>query len=105
MPQFDRFVQTLYKFKADQLTAASGERVTLCFGMEKKPVSAEAATRQQLEGLLREIIPPHLAPQFSREGTLEFGYESPAGPVTIQIQRSGTSLRFLAAPGAFDTPA
>ena len=51
MPQFDRFVQTLYKFRADRLSATSGERVALYFGSDKKPVSAEAATRQQLEGL------------------------------------------------------
>src|SRR6185436_17400744 len=105
MAQFDRFVQTLYKFRADQLTAASGERVTLCFGSDRKPVSAESATRQQLEGLLKEIVPSHLAPALSQEGEHEFGYESPAGPVRVRIRRQGAPLRILAIPGVFDAPA
>jgi len=105
MAQFDRFVQTLYKFRADQLTAASGERVTLCFGSDRKPVSAESATRQQLEGLLKEIVPSHLAPVLSQEGEHEFGYESPAGPVCVRIRRQGALLRILAIPGASDAPA
>src|SRR5262245_38100411 len=105
MPQFDRFAQTLYKFRADRLSAASGERVALCFGSDRKPVSAEAATRQQLEGLLKEIVPPHLSVDLSQEGKIEFGYLSPAGPVRIQVERSGSSLRFLAVPGVFDAPA
>jgi twitching motility protein PilT len=102
MAQFDRFVQTLYKFRADQLTAASGERVILYFGSDRKAVSADSATRQQLEGLLKEIVPSHLAPRLSQEGEHEFGYESPAGPVRVQVQRQGTLLRILAFPGAFD---
>jgi len=104
MAQFDRFVQTLYKFRADQLTAASGERVVLCFGADRKPVSAESATRQQLEGLLKEIVPPDLAPALSQEGEHEFGYESPAGPVRVRVRRAGSLLRILAIPGAFDAP-
>ena len=105
MAQFDRFVQTLYKFHADQLSAASGERVLLYFGSEKKPVSAEAATRQQLEGLLKEIVPAHLSPTIAEEGEHEFGYEAPAGPVRIRIRRMGPLLRLLAMPGVYDSPA
>ena len=98
MAQFDRFIQTIFKFRADQLSVASGERVALFFGSEKKSVSADPATRQQVEGLLREIAPPGLASTLSKEGSHEFPYRSPAGLVRIQIERSGISLRLMAIP-------
>jgi len=103
MAQFDRFVQTIYKFRADHLTVESGERVTLCFGAERRPVSAEAATRQQVEGLLKEIVPPNLASTVAQEGTHEFPYPSPAGLVRVKVHREGSLLRLVTAPLSADS--
>src|SRR5262245_41288426 len=100
MAQFDRFAQSIFKFKADLLVIASGERVVLGFGPDKKPVSAEPATRQQVEGIVKEIAPPHLAPQLAREGEHAFVYRAPAGPVQIHFVRKDASVRLTAAPSA-----
>jgi twitching motility protein PilT len=106
MAQFDRFAQSIFKFKADLLVIASGERVVLGFGTDKKPVSAEAATRQQVEGIVREIAPPHLRPDLARDGEHEFLYRSPAGPVQIRFARKDASVRLTAVPsdGEESTP-
>ncbi len=102
MAQFDRFAQSIFKFKADLLVIASGERVVLGFGFDKKPVSAEAATRTQVEGIVREIAPPHLAPQLARDGEHEFLYRSPAGLVQVRVARKDASVRLTAVPAASD---
>ncbi|HEU5182567.1 MAG TPA: PilT/PilU family type 4a pilus ATPase [Candidatus Polarisedimenticolia bacterium] len=102
MAQFDRFAQSIFKFKADLLVIATGERVVLGFGTDKKPVSAEAATRTQVEGIVREIAPPHLAPQLSRDGEHEFLYRSPSGLVQVRVARKDSSVRLTAVPAASD---
>ena len=102
MAQFDRFAQSIFRFKADLLVIASGERVILGFGADRKPVSAEAATRQQVEGIVREIAPPHLAPQLARDGDHEFLYRSPAGSVQVRVARKEASIRLTAIPAASD---
>ena len=102
MAQFDRFAQSIFKFKADLLVIASGERVVLGFGSDRKPVSADPATRQQVEGIVREIAPPHLAPQLARDGEHEFLYRSPAGTVQVRVDRKEASVRLTAIPAASD---
>ena len=100
MAQFDRFAQSIFRFKADLLVIASGERVVLGFGSDKKPVSAEAATRQQVEGIVKEIAPPHLASQLARDGEHAFVYRSPAGPVQIRFVRKDAAVRLTAVPSS-----
>jgi twitching motility protein PilT len=98
MAQFDRFVEALYQFGAQRLTIASGEKVALQIGASSKTVSTDPATRQQLEGLLREIVPSDLASDLAEEGIHEFSYGIPAGTVRVEVRRSGTSLKLCASP-------
>jgi len=98
MAQFDRFVEALYQCGAQRLTIASGEKVALQIGASSKTVSSDPATRQQVEGLLREIVPSDLASDLGEEGIHEFSYGIPAGAVRIEVRRSGTSLKLCASP-------
>ena len=48
MALIDRLIKTIYKYNADELVLASGQKVTLTIGSSRRSVSAEAATRQQI---------------------------------------------------------
>jgi len=98
MALIDRLIKTIYKYSADELVLASGQKVTLTIGNSRRSVSAEAATRQQIEVLLREILPGDLAPVMGEEGIHEFPYTSPSGSVKVHVERTGGSLRIRAIP-------
>ncbi len=98
MPLIDRLIKTIRKYQADELVVATGEKVILSVGSARRPVSAEAATRQQVEVLLREIVPGDLASRVREEGTHEFPYVSPSGSVRIQVERNDGGLRIRAIP-------
>jgi len=98
MAQIDKFIRTIHRFHADQLILASGERVTLAIGAERRPLTAEAATRQQVEGLLREIVPGDMELSVAEEGSHEFPYASPSGSVRMEVLRENGSLRLQVVP-------
>src|SRR5690349_4898364 len=102
MALIDRMIQAIYKYGAKELILASGEKVTLAIGESRRPVSAEAATRQQVELLLREITPAHLAPEVGRDGNHEFSYASPSGAVQVRVERGAGMLRVRALPAISD---
>ena len=98
MALIDRLIKTIYKYNADELVLASGQKVTLTIGSSRRSVSAEAATRQQIEVLLREILPGDLATVLGEEGSHEFPYTSPSGSVKVQVERTNGFLRIRAIP-------
>ncbi len=104
MAQIDRLIQTIYQLRGDHLIVTEGERVILAIGQEKRPLTTKPATRRQIEGLLREIVPVELATRLADEGTHRFPYLSPAGPVRVEVQRDRESLQFLAIPVLSDSP-
>jgi len=98
MALIDRLIKTIFKYHADELVLATGQKVTLAIGSSSRPVSAEAATRQQIEVLLREILPGDLAPVMGEEGSHEFPYASPSGTVKVHVERTNGLLRIRAIP-------
>ena len=105
MALIDKLIKTIYRYNAGELVLAPGEKVTLTIGESRRPVSAEAATRQQIEVLLREITPSHLVPTVRVDGSHEFPYASPSGSVQVHVERSQGSLRIRAVPVVFETEA
>jgi twitching motility protein PilT len=98
MALIDRLILAVYKYRAQELIVAPGEKVTLAIGESRRPVSAEAATRQQVESLLREILPGHLAAATAADGNHEFPYSSPSGSVKVRVERGPGTLRLRAVP-------
>ena len=103
MALIDKLIKTIYKYKAGELVLAAGEKVTLAIGESRRPVSAEAATPQQIEILLREITPGHLVSSVREDGIHEFSYDSPSGSIQVHVERSNGSLRIRAVPIVFET--
>jgi twitching motility protein PilT len=98
MPRIDRLVQAMFQSSANQLIMASGERLTLVVGADRRPASPQPVTVAQIRELLKEIVPPDLAADIEQDGEHEFCYPAPAGTVTIKVSRDGQSLRLEASP-------
>jgi twitching motility protein PilT len=88
----------MFQSSANQLIMASGERLTLVVGADRRPASPQPVTVAQIRELLKEIVPPDLAADIEQDGEHEFCYPAPAGTVTIKVSRDGQSLRLEASP-------
>ena len=100
MATIDKFIEAIFQYKADGLVAKSGDRVSLVTGGAPKPVTPEPASAQQIDTLLREIVPADRVAEVAADGDHEFAYESPAGSVIVKVSRSGGALQMQIAPGA-----
>jgi len=83
--RIDRFIKPLHQLGAQSLIMTSGEKVRLSAGGAMKPLTTEAATVEQIEGFLREIVPAGADDD-------RFEYVSPGGPVTVRVQREAGNL-------------
>ncbi|MGH9749502.1 MAG: type IV pilus twitching motility protein PilT [Candidatus Polarisedimenticolia bacterium] len=100
MPRIDRLIQAFVQSRAERLVLATGEKIVLVTGADRRAASPQPITTQQIQELLAEIAPPG-ALDAGEPGGREFPYASPAGPVLIRFSRSDGSLSLearLAAP-------
>ena len=96
MPNIDRFIQAIQQFRADRLVVATGQKVTLVVGAEMRSASSQPASLQQVEDLLREILPADRVKILAEPGEEEFDYESPSGRVRVKATRSAEPPRTVA---------
>ncbi len=98
MPNIDKFIQAVHQFKADRLILASGQKVTLAIGQERRSSSAQAATLQQVQDLIQEIVPTDRASILTEDGEHEFPYVSASGPVLVKVIRRDGRLQVEVEP-------
>ena len=98
MPNIDRFIQAIQQFSADRLVVATGQKVTLTVGSERRSASSQPASLQQVEDLLREILPADRATILAEPGEEEFEYESPSGRVRVKARKSADALEVEIVP-------
>ena len=98
MAQIDKFIDALHKYGADHMEVAVGAKVTLGVDGARRPVTAQAVTLQQVDRLLKEIMPPEAAAT-DDQGGQQFTYVAPTGTVTVYVSRDKGSLRLLITPG------
>ena len=98
MARIDKFIETIHQKNAECLILASGQQVMLATGKNVVPLTAQAATLQQIQELLREIFPNGAAASPTAEGKREFLYNSPSGPVKVEIHQNNGNLRIQVAP-------
>jgi len=98
MARIDRLLQAVHSYRADALIMTSGEKVILALGSERRSVSPQVASVEQIKDLLGDILPADLAGKIDGEGKHEFAYAAPCGPFTMSVVRLGGSLRLQAIP-------
>jgi twitching motility protein PilT len=100
MAQFDRFIDIIFKYRAEGLVLASDERVMLVVGGEMRPMTAQPVTLAQVQDLVQEVVPGEQAAALQQDGVVEFPYTAPGGAVRIGIRRAGGALRVRVEPQA-----
>ena len=60
MARIDRFIDALVKRGADRVLLQSGEKASLVFGDDARPVTASALHNKPLRTFVKEIVPPEL---------------------------------------------
>lgn len=116
MAAIDRFVQALFEWGGEQVVVVSGQPVALLTDGGEQAVTEKAASRETVERLLREILPPDQTDGDGelRNGRYEFIYDAPAGRVNVRAYRTENLIRVTvtavssetdAASGAGEEPA
>ncbi|HKK28268.1 MAG TPA: type IV pilus twitching motility protein PilT [Gemmatimonadota bacterium] len=97
MARIDRYIQELFAEGGRRLTVVSGEPVRLLGEGESTTLGRGSPSVEQVEALLREILPPGSA-DAADPGRHEFTYEAPAGRVEVRAYRTEDALRLLVLP-------
>jgi twitching motility protein PilT len=90
--RLDRFIQAIQEHGADALLLASGQPASLLLGGAARPITRDALQPPQIAALLKEIAPAPLAASLG-VADVAFAYESPSGPVDVEVSGAGGALK------------
>jgi len=90
-------LQAVRDYHAHGLRLVAGQAASLLVNGSVRPVTREALTGAQIAALLREIAPPAVQPVLGRQD-LTFAYESPLGPVHVEVTGTPDDLRATLRP-------
>jgi len=103
MTKLDPFLSALRTHGGDALVLEAGHPVRMRHRGGLHPVSRQPLDERQVLGLVRELASPALHPLLNPASELTFSYESPEGPVEVDLApRNGSAiahLRFRQAAG------
>ena len=101
MARIDRFIPPVLKAAGARMVLAAGHKAALVTGGQSRAVTAEAATREQVEGFLKEILPADNAATLDAQGKCRFTYEAAGGSVLVNAEQTAEGLMVtLEAAGA-----
>jgi twitching motility protein PilT len=92
MRPIDRFVNALFRQNGDELILETGKPGRVRIGRDEKVLLAQNVRTDQIELLLRDIIPMDMERSWRQDGELSFPYRSSSGPVVIRMKRASGSL-------------
>jgi len=94
----DRFVGALHRDHADELLFESGRPVRVKSGAVERTILAQDVRTDQIENLVREIIPPDCARIFEDAGEVSFPYAAPTGAVLVHLIKRDKRLLVVIRP-------
>lgn len=100
MRPIDRFVGALFRQSGDELLLETGKPGRVRVGNEEKILLAQDVRTDQIELLLRDVIPSDVQRTFRHDGEVAFPYRSPSGPVVVRAKRTGDKLAVTVRPYA-----
>jgi twitching motility protein PilT len=103
--QLDRFIQAIHQHKAQGLVLAAGKQASLLIDGVARPISRDPLSAAQLLPLLREIVPSGEVARLDSPMPGTFHYDSPAGPVSVEVSREAEGLRVVVRPAHGVEPA
>jgi twitching motility protein PilT len=105
LARLDRLIQVLHEQRADTLQLATGAPASLLGNGAQRSLTKDALTDVQILALVREVAAPGLASRLSGSEALEFVYQSPSGPVRVEVSPGAAGPLVLLRPAAAATAA
>ena len=97
MARLDKFIQVMHEHRADGLSLAAGQPVSLLLRGTTRPVTRDPLSDLQILGLVREIAPPEVQALVTPTAQISFAYQAPTGSIDVDIQPgvdgAGVTLR------------
>ena len=93
MAGIDKFIEVVAKYGADGLVFDSDQRAVIVTGETRRYVTAQAVTEDQIQELVREILPEDTTQIASTKNGRVFVYASPQGAVRVQVRRDSGGTR------------
>ena len=103
MAVLDGFVNAMFQFRADGLLLEAGQPAMLMSGSERRPITAQAPSHDQITKLLAEIAPAEMLKSMSAKNHVSFAHATPAGKVVVNAFAQNGLLRVHILPA--DRPA
>jgi twitching motility protein PilT len=98
LARLDRLIQVLHEQRADALQLAPGAPASLVGNGARRPLTRDPLTDTQILGLLREVASAELAPRLGGGEALAFVYQSPSGPVRVELSPGAAGPQVLLHP-------
>jgi twitching motility protein PilT len=103
--QLDRFILALQQHKAQGLILAPGKQANLLLEGAPRPITRDPISAAQILPLVREIAPPAERSRLDGPAPVTFTYQSPSGPVDIEVVAETDGPRVLVRPASAGGPA
>jgi twitching motility protein PilT len=104
MARLDAVIEKLLKQAGLELVIETGAGAVIRTATGTLPVLQQKLTASQVVGAVAEILPADLRQGFPEEGTTTFPYASPAGPVSVRVDKTGDRVRAVVTPYGGGTP-
>jgi len=103
--RLDRFLQAIHDHKAQGLVLAPGKPASLLLDGAPRPVTREPLGQPQILGLVREVCPAADQARLDGPTAFVFRYDSPAGPMDLEVVPETDGHHVLVRPAGASAPA
>ncbi len=98
MAQIDKFIQALHNLQAERLELTAGTQIMLGVNGAQRTATSQAVTAEQVERLLREIMPSEPGALTDAPAGKGFVYAAPSGPVRVVYSQVDGGPRVVIQP-------
>jgi twitching motility protein PilT len=98
MARIDKFIKAIHQSGGERLVMAAGQKAVMILRGQPRSISAQPASPQQIQDLIREILPDGSDVVSPDGGENRFDYAAPSGAVEVRITGSDGTLRLDVAP-------
>jgi twitching motility protein PilT len=108
--RLDKLIQVMHERRAELLQLTVGKPASLMHNGAVRPLTREALSDAQIQGLVKEIASPEAVAQLGTGGPVAFAYRSPTGEIHVELKSGPEGAAILrpaaaAAPMSRPTPA
>src|SRR5262249_19451251 len=93
MARLDSVLETLFKSPGAELVFETGFGIRIKTALGLAPIIKQPLTTPQILAAFGEIVPADLRAGFPADGTTQFHYLAPAGPVNVRLEKSGNAVK------------